>query len=242
MKIITNNILIIFITLISFSSFSQNGNEKSNVSKNGSEVQEVDSVYGFFLLVNSGDTSKQIKLKDVGAYTLIYNEPVQDTITYAKIIYANGNIRDLKETSLDFDIRNETIEHSFKDGSVMNTQNDYSSFYYSLHEKPRTINLKNIQYIDYSSPTRSTFHAIGLSAMILSAITIVAAPLINLDYNKAENSLGLYSQGYISTVKIGLCGIAVGFPISYFTRTKQYQITTNKSQGDSDYWYIDKQK
>lgn len=235
MKKTTNNIFILLITLISLPSFAQNDNSPTG-------IQEIDSVYGFFLLVNSGDTSKQIKLKDVGAYTLIYQEPVKDTITYNKVFYANGNIRDLYDTSLDFDIRNETIEHNFKDGSVMNTQNDYSSFYYSLHEKPRTINLKNIQYIDYSSPTRSTFHAIGLSTMILSAIAIVAAPLINLDYNKTDKTLGIYSNGYISTVKIGLIGVAVGFPISYFSRTKQYQITTNKSQGDSDYWYIDKQK
>lgn len=248
MKKIKNSIIPIVIAFISFTSFAQD--EKLKKDKSEVEVQEMDSVYGFFLLINSGDTSQQIKLKDVGAYTIIYQEPVKDTITFNKIFYANGNIRELYPTSIDFDIRNETIEHNFKDGSVMNTQNDYSSFYYSLHEKPRTINLKNIQYIDYSSPTRSAVHAIGISTMILSAITMVAAPLINLDIQKTDTNndgvkdkyvAGIYSNGYINTVKIGFIGVCVGFPLSYFSRTKQYQITTNKSQGDSDFWYIGKQ-
>lgn len=248
MKKIKNSVIPIVIALISFTSFGQD--EKSIKDKSDMKVQEMDSVYGFFLLINSGDTSKQIKLKDAGAYTIIYQEPVKDTITFNKIFYANGNIRELYPTSIDFDIRNETIEHNFKDGSVINTQNDYSSFYYSLHEKPRSINLKNIQYIDYSSPKRSIIHSIGLSTMILSAITIVAAPLINLDVQKTDTNndgikdkyvTSIYSNGYISTVKIGFIGLCVGFPISYFSRTKQYQITTNKSQGDNDFWYIGKQ-
>lgn len=213
-------------TIITFSSFAQ-------------ETEEIDSVYGHFLMINSGDTSKQFKIRDAGAYTLIYSEPTKDTFTYEKIVFANGNIRELFPNYVAFDIRNETIEHNYKDGSFMNTQNDYSSFYYSQHEEPRMIALKNLSYIDYSSPTRSTFHAIGVSTMIISAVTtLVVAPLLNIDYRNGT----MNTTGYFNTVKVGLVGVAFGFPIAYFSRTKRYQITDNLLLNDSDYWYLGKEQ
>ncbi len=229
-------LLLLVFANISFTSISQ---EKDKKSKRDPEVMEVDSVFGFFLMVNSEDTTKQFKLRDAGAYTLIYSEKVNDTITQERIVFANGNIRDLYDKTLDFDIRNETIEHNFKDGSYMNIQNDYSSFYYSEHEKPRSIDLKSLHYIDYSSPTRSVVHAVGVSSMIIGgAIALVAAPLLNINFKQG----GISSTGYMNTVKVGAIGFAFGFPISYFSRTKRYQLTSNKSLKDEDYWYIDKQK
>ena len=203
------------------------------------EPVETDSVYGHFLMINSGDTSKQFKLRDAGSYTLIYSEPTKDSLTFEKIYFANGNIRKLFPKYVAFDIRNETIEHNYKDGSFMNTQNDYSSFYYFQHEQPRMINLNNLSYIDYSSPVRSTFHAIGISTMIISAVTtFILAPALNVDFKHGT----MNSTGYINTVKVGLIGFAVGFPISYFTRTKRYQLTNNKSLNDGEYWYLGKEQ
>jgi hypothetical protein len=235
MNWITKITILVSLVCFTFNSHSQ----KNKENETNPTQKEMDSVFGHFLLVNSQNPSKQFKLRDIGAYTLVYQEPIKDTSLFEKIYFANGNIREIYDLSLEFDIRNETIEHTYNDGSMMNTQNDYSSYYYSTHEQPRVIQLKHLQYLDYSSPTRSTLHAIGVSTMILSAVTaLVAAPIINMDFKKGA----IFSNGYLYTVKLGLIGVAVGFPISYFTRTKRYQITPDKALNDSNYWYLDKEQ
>ena len=208
-----------------------------DVEKNN--IIEVDSVYTTFRMINSADTNRSFLLKDNSSYTLTYVEFPKDGVTLEKIYYVNGNINDLFAKKLDFDVINESIEHNFIDSSVINTQNDYSSFYYTKASLPRSINLKDLKYVNYSSPVRTGIHLFGKGTMVVSAaMIIVVAPLLNMNFKTGT----LNPIGYVNTAKIGLVGFAVGFPISYFSKIKQYAFSDNKIQNDKDFWYLVKEE
>ncbi len=200
---------------------------------------ELDSVYTTFRMINSADTNKTFLLKDNSSYTLTYVEYPKDGVTLEKIYYVNGNINDLYANKLDFDVINESIEHNFIDSSVINTQNDYSSFYYTKAATPRSINLNDLKYVNYSSPFRSAVNLTGKGTIIVSAAMIlVVAPLWNMSFKKGT----MNPVGYVNTAKIGLVGLAIGIPMSYFTKVKQYAFTDNKIKNDKDFWYLVKEE
>ena len=240
MKTIFFNKLVLFVVLcfcISNISFGQELNT----------VEEVDSVFANYLLVNSVNPKKIIELKDNGPYNLAYVQKLNDSLRAENIFLLSGNIRYLNENDLDFDIRNEAIEQNFKDGSIISTQNDYSSFYYSGNQDPRKINLGDIEFINYSTPTRSVLHSIGVSTMFISAATtLILAPILNISFPKDQESGKLdfgnpnfNSNGYMNVAKVGLIGFATSIPITLLTKTKQYNITT-KNKKEVDSWYLEK--
>lgn len=234
------NILVLLITsILSFSTFSQ---ENPAPTPQNSE----DSVYYRYLLVNSAKPTKKIKLKEVSAYTITYVEKFADSNLLNKVYFCNGNIRELKDGYIEFDVSNETIEQNFKDGSVINSSNDYSSFYYSENEKPRIIDLSKLVAIDYNSPKRNLIHTIGRGTLIVSAsIALIAAPVISIAYNKKTEDkkafLSINNSAYFNAVKTGLFGTILGYPLARFTRTKRYYLTNDKSKKDKNTWYLEKQ-
>ena len=238
-----NKSISLTILLSLFSLFAISQRDKT---MNGDPNLEIDSVFGNFMLVNSADSSRSFKLRDNSSYTLTHIEHPKDGVTREKIYFSNGNIRDLFDTKIDFDVINESIEQNLSDSSTINTTVDYSSFYYSTLEKPRSINIKDLQYVNYSSPLRSGIHNAGVGTMIVSAALVIAlAPLLNIKYVK-ENAtnpahMTMNETGYFNITKVGLIGFAAGFPISYFTRIKRYQITNNKIKNDKDFWYLSKE-
>jgi len=213
-------------------SFNLNAQEKDNAG----QVQ--DSVFANYLLINSLKPKKKIQLKDSGPYGLAYIEPVKDSLKAENIYLLSGNIRTLDATTLEFDIRNEAIEQNFKDGSIISTQNDYSSFYYSGNQAPRTVNINAIQYIDYSSPTRTVLHSIGLSTMFVgAATTLVLAPILN--YNFKFKNGNFNGSGYKNIAKAGIIVFAAGIPINLLTKIKRYNIADKQKQ-DQEFWYLEK--
>ncbi len=234
------NILVLLITsILSFSTISQ-----ENLTNN-TQIPE-DSIYYRYLLVNSAKPSKKIKLKEVSSYTITYVEKFTDSSLINKVYFCNGNIRELKEGYIEFDVSNETIEQNFKDGSVINSSNDYSSFYYSENEKPRMIDLSKLVAIDYNSPTRNLIHTIGRGTLIVSAsIALIAAPAISIAYNKKTSDHNAYfslnNSAYFNATKTGLFGLILGYPLARFTRTKRYYLTNDKSKQDKKSWYLEKQ-
>jgi len=219
-------LLIVVSFCISNISFSQDLNK----------VEEVDSVFANYLLVNSANPQKIIELKDNGPYNLAYIQKLTDSTRTENIFLLSGNIRYLNDNDLDFDIRNEAIEQNFKDGSIISTQNDYSSFYYSKNQVPRKINLGDIKYVNYSSPTRTLFHSIGISTMFASAATtLVLAPLLNMNFKTGDFN----GNGYVSLATVGLAGFAVSVPITLLTKIKRYNIADKQKQ-DEEFWYFEK--
>jgi hypothetical protein len=240
MKTIFLNKLVLFVVLCFCTSNISFGQELNT-------VEEVDSVFANYLLVNSVNQKKIIELKDNGPYNLAYVQKLNDSLRAENIFLLSGNIRYLNENDLDFDIRNEAIEQNFKDGSIISTQNDYSSFYYSGNQDPRKINLGDIEFINYSTPTRSVLHSIGVSTMFISAATtLILAPILNISFPKDQESGKLdfgnpnfNSNGYMNVAKVGLIGFATSIPITLLTKTKQYNITT-KNKKEVDSWYLEK--
>ena len=200
------------------------------------KTDKADSVFADYLLVNSLNHNKIIRLKDSGPYSLAYVEPVKDSFKLENIYLVTGNIRVLNASTLDFDIRNEAIEQNFKDGSIISTQNDYSSYYYSQNQTPRTIKLENIRYVDYASPARNIIHSIGISTMFASAATtLVLAPLFSTNFKNGNFN----TNGYKSIAKIGLIGFATGIPIAMLTKIKRYNIADKQKQ-DKEFWYLER--
>ena len=195
-----NKSIYLTILLSLFSLFAISQRDKT---MNGDPNLEIDSVFGNFMLVNSADSSRSFKLRDNSSYTLTHIEHPKDGVTREKIYFSNGNIRDLFDTKIDFDVINESIEQNLSDSSTINT-------------------------------------------MIVSAALVIAlAPLLNIKYVK-ENAtnpahMTMNETGYFNITKVGLIGFAAGFPISYFTRIKRYQITDNKIKNDKDFWYLSKE-
>lgn len=233
------NLLVLFITsILSFSTFSQ---ETPVIN---TQIPE-DSVYYRYLLLNSAKPSKKINLKELTTYTITYVEKYKDSSLINKIYFCNGNIRELKDGYIEFDVSNETIELNFKDGSVINNSNDYSSFYYSENEKPRIIELSKLVAIDYSSPKRNLIHTIGRGTLIVSAsIALIAAPIISIAYNKKTTDHNAYfsinNKAYFNFIKTGIIGSIIGYPLARFTRTKRYYLTDDKTKNDKNAWYLEK--
>ena len=231
-KNISLTLILSFFSLVAFSQREKINNEDENT--------EIDSVFGNFLLVNSADSSKSFKLRDNSSYTLTYVEHPKDGITRESTYFVNGNIRDLYDTKLDFDVLNESIEQNLYNESTINTTIDYSSYYYSALEQPRSINIKDLQYVNYSSPLRSGIHNVGVGAMIVSSTIVIAlAPLLNI---KFKGGMSINEAGYFNMTKVGLIGFAAGFPIAYFSKIKRYRVTDKKILNDKDFWYLAKER
>lgn len=206
------------------------------ISINAQEISsDEDSTYANYLLINSL-TKKIVPISDSGPYNITYIKEIDDSIKVADVFLLTGNIRTLENNFLEFDIRNESIEQNFKDGSIISTSHNYSSHYYSENHFPRKINLKSIRYMSYSKPARQVVHSIGIGTMFVSAATtLVFAPLFN--YNFRTNQFS--SKQYLEVVKYGLMGFSIGVPITYLTRIKKYNLG-NKNSQDKDLWYIEK--
>lgn len=246
---ITNkkSFIIAVFALISMISFSQEKIFSTN------EVNQ-DTVFRQYILVNSAKPSKKIKLKDVSSYTLTYMEKGTDSIIANKIFYVNGNIRKFDGENIAFDIRNESIEYTFKDGSEMITSADYSTFYFSKNQAPRLIPMNNIVYLDYSSPVRNTIHAVGVGTMYVSAaIALVVGPALAVSYTKKvegqtkkmnfnqNDNFGFSKNTYFNSVKLGVVGAIIGYPIARFSRLKRFNLTADKTKKDRHFWYLEEQ-
>ena len=218
--------LFLSLILISLTIITTNAQESS--------IQE-DSTYANYLLINSL-TKKIITISDAGPYNITYITEINDSLKVADVFLLTGNIRTLENEFLEFDVRNESIEQNFKDGSIISTSHNYSSHYYSENHLPRKVDLKSIQYMNYSKPARQVVHSIGIGTMFVSAATtLVFAPLFNYNFKTHQFS----SKQYLDVVKFGLMGFSIGVPITYLTRVKKYNIG-NKDSQNKDVWYFEK--
>ena len=96
----------IYLTIL-LSLFSLFAISQGDKTMNGDPNLEIDSVFGNFMLVNSADSSRSFKLRDNSSYTLTHIEHPKDGVTREKIYFSNGNIRDLFDTKIDFDVIND---------------------------------------------------------------------------------------------------------------------------------------
>jgi len=230
-------LLILFVLLFSLNNIYAQNEETKTIE---------DSVYANYLLINTM-TKKIIPIRDVESYNLAYIEKVNDSLKAENIYLVTGNIRTLDSTKMEFDVRNESIEQNFKDGSIIATSNNYSTYYYSKYHLPRQIDLNSIVYLDYSKPGRQIVHSIGIGTMFASAFTaLVLAPTLNVGFPKnAETGKidfanpSFNSKSYLQMVKIGVIGFAASIPIVKLTKIKRYNIG-DKNTPNKETWYFEK--
>jgi len=71
--------------------------------------------------------------------------------------------------------------------------------------------------------------------MIVGAFTsLILAPAFSIDYT--NNNMDV--KHYLTMAKIGLVGVAAGFPIYHFSKDRRYNLTNNRKKNDRDFWYL----
>lgn len=191
-----------------------------------------------FYLINSIDSTKKVKLVPKIAYELNYKEQITDTLINFKTVTLQGYIVNLNKTALNFDFSNESVYLKLKNGFESRTYNDYSSFSYFNNDNKRNINLKNLNYIDYTSPSRDFFRTFGYTTTFLSALTtVIVAPLVSINYKNG----GFNKNRYYTVAGSGLIGLSVGIPLIVFSKPKTYKLTDKNINLGKNLWYIQSQ-
>ncbi len=186
-----------------------------------------------FYLANTADSTKRILIKRRFAIGLILNSNDSDTSEIShKDIRLIGFLDNLTDTSVSFNLRYETIDLELKNGFRSNIYNDYDCV---LEPMFRELNIRDIIYLEYSSPTRLTIYVVGAIVTGLSAITtLLVAPLVSIDYRNGGFNVDRYSTWAVAS----LGGLTIGIPLTILTTRKKYQITDNLNTTNKDYWCI----
>lgn len=191
-----------------------------------------------FYLINSIDSTKRVKLALRLDYELIYTEQNTDTLIEEKTITLQGYMVSLNQKAVNYNISTETVYLKLKDGLESRTINDYTSFEYSGNDNLRSINFKDLNYINYLSPSRNFFRTLGSATTVLSVLTTaIVAPLVSIDYKNG----GFNKDRYFAFSGGGLIGLSVGIPLIAFSKPKTYKLTEKNSTRGKDLWYIQSQ-
>ncbi len=210
------------------SSDSQNNSLDSNAIKPNIDFD--------YYLINSSDTSKKIVLIEKIAYDVNYSETCPSSLIDLRSWTINGSIENLNATSVKCEVLTETVEVKLKNGFVFWRDNDYANFDYPVSENLRNINLKSLNYISYSSPSRSFFNSLGTTVTFLSILTTaIVAPLASINYKNGKFN----KDRFYSITGEGLIGLSVGIPLVIFTKAKTYKFTEKNSIQGKDLWYLE---
>lgn len=173
----------------------------------------------WFCLVRVDKPAKQIRLSPFRSYELIRSnsEPAAiDTFWHAR----TGIVHRAGANGFQFRVRSETLTLGYGEKSMLTVDREY------LEGQDTVVNL-SYGYpafaIRYQSPTRRVFSTIGTTFMVAGALTaLIAAPLSAIDYGGGS----FRGERYRNVALGGLAAVAVGIPVSLFSRPKQYPIYT----------------
>lgn len=191
---------------------------------------------GYAHLVNSMDSTKKIKIMNRDSYDLGFHDSINDTITRYVFHKANGYIKDVNDTSVNFEMHSEVIEIQKKNGYYSRIDNSYNidssdaSIGIDIN-----INPKNLNYLIYKSPAKQNITIIGGITIFASVLTLVAAPLVSIDYIHG----GFNSKRCRTVAAYGTIGLGVGIPLCIIGGSKYYKLTTKGSQPKKGYWYLE---
>jgi len=190
-----------------------------------------------YILTNSLDTLKQVRLPLYGYYDLHYFDSIPDTTIEQKEITLSGNIIGFDQSNITFNISRESIDLTNRNGSSMQTNIDYN-FLDDIDDKnQRKLDISKLNYIDYTKPSRvimATSGSVILSASIIT--TLVIAPLVSVDFKNSTFNKNRYGIMVLS----GLAGIVISIPLFVSGQSRAYKLTERNNKIDKDYWYIEK--
>lgn len=189
-----------------------------------------------FYLVNSLDSTKRIKLQGYYTYRLNASMESADSLTSEIHSTFNGKLMSVDTISIRISLSYESISTEYKDGSTMNLQRDYSYLKYNNTENFKKVDLKNIKYISYTSPTRYFFESIGGPTVSISVLTtLFIAPLVSINYKNGDFN----KARYYKVAGIGLVGVAVSIPLLAFSNPKDYKLISKNNIPGKTLWYLD---
>lgn len=174
------------------------------------------SPYALYL-VNCGGTRKPVKINPEQGMELILKSPKPDAAIFNFIdVTMDVSLLDLHDTTLTLKLFEEKtlIEYTnFSQTRIANT-------FYPVEEF-RDIPLGDIQYILYSPRTRSVLHTTGGFILFISSLTMLAAPLVSIQYKGG----GFNGDRYLKWAGASLAGFAVGIPLTSLTNPKTYRLS-----------------
>lgn len=185
-------------------------------------------------LVNSLDTTKQIKIREKSSYGLSYDEPITDSATEYNRHYITGYISTIDETSINFingyertylKLKNHPVVEDYISGRKMSGDTLLGTY--------RNIKINNINYLSYTPTGRGIIRIIGTDLMVLSTCTLIISPLFGI------NKSGYNINRFLTVAGIGLGGLCIGIPIHTAMKPKKYKISEKGAKKEKEYWYLE---
>ncbi len=201
------------------------------------KMQKTENVHFFsFYLVNSVDSTKKVKVINVSPYFIGFNDFLCDTTKIYSKHKANGYISAIDDTSVIFKTYYESINEKYKTGyysTISNTYQGNPSDNYRGLEK--TINICDIEYLNYKSPEKQMLTELGWSIVFMSVLAIAASPFISHNFITGD----YYPKRFKSIVTGTTIGISIGIPLCVIGgKHKNYRLTTKNLKQDKDHWYL----
>lgn len=181
-------------------------------------------------LVNSMDTTKKVHLKNGVQCELLYEFGLLDTLIESKSTYLLGTIESISDTSVTMNPWSESAYITYFNGDESEVYTTYTS------QNKMQLSINQIEYLQYSSPTRDFLHNFGTTTASLAALTaLIVAPLVSINFKNGDFKKNTYYRvaGY------SLIGLGVSIPIIALTKPKQYLLLEKDTGAERDYWYLE---
>lgn len=186
-----------------------------------------------YKLVNSFDSTRKITLSQRNTLNVRYENHYEKDTTGSTDI--EGFLHDIEDSLLIIRAISEKIEFELANKMSVEVNKDY--FKIETDNKLKKINIKDINYIEYISPGKTTVNGLGTTLMSLSAVTMfVVAPLASINFkNKAINP-----KKYFNVAGAGLIGFTVSIPIIIYSQGKSFSVTKKGQKKEKEFWYLEK--
>jgi hypothetical protein len=215
--------LILFAILFSFNSFSQE------------EAIQADSTESMIsIYIQKSKRPKKIKYLHGDIYYTFHQtiSTVDENVEEVTIL-SSAKILSMDSANLYVAIENEKIMHQNVNGSLGYAFNDYGTSKDTV--VLRTIPLKTLDYIEYNTLPREAMYKFGTGLTYVSlSVALIVSPVIS--YNIVKGVFNPVS--YISLTKIGLIGLAAGYPTMKLFETQKHYIKENKEVKERKKWKL----
>lgn len=190
--------------------------------------QSISNEQAEIYLVYSMDSTQKIHLKN--GSELYYELDFVDTLIESQSTYLQGTIESISDTAINYKTWSETSNLSYLNGNESEIYNTFES------DNLRTIPINQLEYLQYSSPTRTFFNSLGGAIAGFSSLTtLLVAPLVSINYKNGSFN----KKRYFAVAGSGLIGLAVSIPITSLSKPKKYQLIEKSADPEEDYWYLE---
>jgi hypothetical protein len=182
-------------------------------------------------LVNSLTPTIRIKLDNVFAPELSFIENSPNSSIKTRTTTLTGLLSYSTDSTVKCNLEKQRVVTVFQDWSLNIKDTSIISSELALG----TIRIKDINSIEYNTIKRNRWHNIGFLTGFASCLTLIASPLISIDYKEGKFN----TNKFLTYAGSGLVGLSIGITIWQLNNPKIYKLGSRK-QADKNSWYLDK--